>query len=69
MNNIVQYRAATCSPQFMVIYQGWQYVDSGSTLKYHIKGNFCLQTSIGAKWGGAISGFDCILLRICSGKL
>jgi len=51
MNNIIQYRATTCSPQFMVVYQGWQYVDGGSTLKYNIKGNFCLQCSMGAKWG------------------
>jgi len=51
MNNIVQYRATTCSPQFVVAYRGWQYVDSGSTLKHHIKENFCLQSSMGAKWG------------------
>ena len=51
MNNIVQYRTTTCSPQFFVLFQGWQYVDCGSTLKYHIIGNFCLQTAMGAKWG------------------
>jgi len=51
LNNIVQYKATTCSPQFVVVYQGWQYVDSGSTLKYHIIGNFCLHSSMGAKWG------------------
>ena len=50
MNNIVQYRATTCSPQFVVGYWGWQYVDNGSTLKYYIIGNFCLQSSMGAKW-------------------
>ena len=36
MNNIVQYRATTCAPQFVVTYRGWQYVDGGSTLKYHM---------------------------------
>jgi len=41
--------ATTCSPQFVVIYGGWQYVDGGSTLKYHIIGNFCLHSSMGAK--------------------
>jgi len=51
MNNIVQYRATTFSSQFVVVYQGWQCVDGGNTLKYYIIGNFCLQTSIGAKWG------------------
>ena len=51
MNNVVQYRATTCSPQFVVVYWGWQYIDGGSTLKYHTIGNFCLQTSMGAKWG------------------
>ena len=51
MNNIVQYRATTCSLQFVVQYWGWQYVDSGSTFKYHIIGNFCLHSSMGAKWG------------------
>jgi len=49
MNNIVQYRATTCSVQFVVVYRGWQYVGGGSTLKYHIIGNFCLQSSMGAK--------------------
>ncbi len=50
MNNIVQYyRATICSPQFVVVYRGWQYVGGGNTLKYHIIGNVCLQTSMGAK--------------------
>jgi len=49
MNNIVRYRATASSLQFVVVYGGWQYVDGGSTLKYYIIGNFCLQTFIGAK--------------------
>ena len=49
MNNIVQYRATTCSPQFVVVCGGWQYVGGSNTLKYHIIGNVCLQTSMGAK--------------------
>ena len=51
MSNIVQYRATTCSLQFVVVYRGCQYVDSGSTVKYHIIGNICLPTSMGAKRG------------------
>jgi len=51
MNNIVQYKATTCSFEFVVVCQGWQHVDSGCTLKYHITGNFNLQSSVGAKWG------------------
>jgi len=31
------------------VYRGWPYVDSGSALKYHIIGNFCLHSSMGAK--------------------
>ena len=51
LNNIVQNRATTCSPRFVVVYRGWPYVDSSSALKYHIIGNFCLHSSMGAKWG------------------
>jgi hypothetical protein len=52
MYNNVQYRATTCSPQFVVGYWGWQYVDSGSTLKQHIIGNFSLYSTMGVnKWG------------------
>jgi len=51
MNNSVQYRSTTCSPKFVVVYRGWQHVNDVSTLKCHIIGNFCLQTSVGAKWG------------------
>ena len=32
-------------------------MSGGSKSKYHIIGNFCLQTSMGAKWGGAKLGF------------
>jgi len=63
MNNIVQYRTTTCSPQ-LVVYRGWQYVDSGSTLKCHIIGNFCFQSSMGANEGCGVSGFNCILPQI-----
>jgi len=27
MNSIAQYRATTCSPQFVVVCQGWQYIE------------------------------------------
>ena len=67
---VVQYRVTTCSPHFVVVYRGWQYVDSGCTVKHHIIGNFCLQTSMGAKWGWCcIRVWLYFLTRICSGKL
>ena len=66
LNNIVQCRATTCSPQFVVEYQGWPYVDSDSALKYHIIGNFCLHSSMGVSEGCGVSEFDCILPAACT---
>jgi len=46
MSNIVHYRAPNCGGiSRMAVCQ------CGSTLKYHIIGNFFLQTSMGAEWG------------------
>ena len=65
-SNIVQYRTTTCSSRFVVVYWGWQLVDSGSTLKYHIKGNFCYSLPWVLSEGCGVSGFDSILSAACA---